>query len=175
MEIHGKVIHITVKLQDLKPSLRREAKVKCLMHLKPNHSHKTALSLNIPSDSSPRLINLRHTLLGAKASVAPSFSTFDSGETDRQRAKKLDKPNKHKYQSSVSSLKPSASPLGGEVRSSKENFASNPEALSKKLEKYSNIYSLPLSQLQPNKTQQASSKSTRVAIKPLTNVNLKLS
>jgi hypothetical protein len=93
---------------------------------------------------------------------------LDIGEKDGNKGRNLEKIRKHKYQSSVSSSKPSVSPLGSVVRNSKENLSSNTEVLSKKLEKYSNIYSLPPNQHPSSKPH--TTKPSRVGMKPITNV-----
>ena len=169
MEIHRKVIHVKVKLEDLKPSPRKEVKMQGLIHLKPALEHKTALSLNIPSDSSPRLINLRHSLLGDKSTIGSGFSAFDSGETERKNAKNSGKINQNKYKSLVSSSKPSVSPSVSVARNSKENLSSSPKNISKKLAKYSNIYNIPTS-VQHSKTQSSTTRARQLAVKPIINV-----
>ena len=170
MEIHRKVIHVKVKLEDLKPSPRKEVKVQGLNRLIPAKEHKTALSLNIPSDSSPRLINLRHSLLGDKSRMGSGISAFEIGEAARNNVKNFEKINQNKYKSLVSSSKPSVSPAGSVVRNSKENLSSSPKAQPKNLEKYSNIYIIPTSRTQACKTQSSSTRVRQLAIKPIINV-----
>jgi hypothetical protein len=150
MEIRSKVIHVKVSLDDLRPTPRKDVKAECLQRLKFTQVHKPALSLNIPSESSPRLAHLRQNL-------AKAFHDCETATKAEFKSSKLEKKKPMRNSIDSSAMRISQNPKTSRAKTSALKLnpvASNLKEMKQKVGKYRNIYSLPQSMTGNQKTLQ---------------------
>jgi hypothetical protein len=95
MEIQNRVIHVTVSLAQLKPARTAGMRISCRNSDRGvKISHKSKLSLNIPSQSSPRIKKLKENIQAeekrGKEEKREGTKKISGGENGQNKGKKVE-------------------------------------------------------------------------------------